>query len=99
MVEQIPGTEMTEAERRRLQVIVMKADKLDEQCKRCKLGDVKIGPKSGCEIRKKLVIDRSEVAWKHEHLFFDNKRRCKMFKENKLIQMEVPEEKDQMQLC
>lgn len=53
-------------------------DKLKEQCEECKLGKKPIGPKSGCDIRKKLVIDQSEVAWKHKHLFLKDGN-CKMF--------------------
>lgn len=55
-------------------------DNLKKQCEECKLGKKDIGPRSGCEVRKKLVIDQSEVAWKHKHLFFDDKGKCKMFK-------------------
>lgn len=55
-------------------------DALRRQCEECKLGKKPIGPKSGCEIRKKLTIDQSEVAWKNKHLFFDDKGRCKMFR-------------------
>lgn len=63
-----------------------KADAIDalrKQCDECKLGKKPIGPKSGCEVRKKLVIDQSEVAWKNKHLFFDNKGTCKIFKPRK----------------
>lgn len=58
-------------------------DRLKEQCEECKLGKKDIGPRSGCEIRKKLVIDQSEVAWKHKHLFFDGNGKCKMFQPKK----------------
>lgn len=54
-------------------------DALRRQCEECKLGDKDIGPRSGCEVRKKLVIDQSDVAWKHKHLFFDRAGKCKMF--------------------
>lgn len=54
-------------------------DALRRQCEECKLGKKDVGPKSGCEVRKKLVIDQSEVAWKHKHLFFDKGGKCKMF--------------------
>jgi len=53
---------------------------LKEQCDGCKLGTKPIGPRSGCEVKKKLVVDKSEVAWKHKHLFFDSYGNCKMFK-------------------
>lgn len=53
-------------------------DALRRQCDQCKLGAKPIGPKSGCEVRKKLVIDQSDVAWKNKHLFFDDKGMCKM---------------------
>ena len=53
-------------------------DALRKQCEECKLGSKPIGPKSGCEVRKKLVIDQSEVAWKNKHLFFDANGNCKM---------------------
>lgn len=55
-------------------------DNLKKQCEECKLGKKDIGPRSGCEVRKKLVIDQNEVAWKYKHLFFDDKGKCKMFK-------------------
>ena len=64
-----------EAERRADEV-----DALRRQCDECELGKKPIGPKSGCDVRKKLVIDQSEVAWKHKHLFFNNHGRCKMFR-------------------
>ena len=54
--------------------------KLAEQCKDCKLGQKPIGPRSGCDVRKKLVIDDNPVAWKHIRLFVENGR-CKMYKE------------------
>ena len=57
-------------------------DRLRKQCKECKLGEKPIGPKSGCEVRKKLVIDDSVVAWKHRHLFL-YEGRCKMFQPKK----------------
>ena len=53
--------------------------KLAEQCKDCKLGQKPIGPRSGCDVRKKLVIDDNPVAWKHKHLFFDRYGNCKMW--------------------
>ena len=55
-------------------------EQLRRQCKECKLGQKPIGPKSGCEVRKKLVIDQSDVAWKNKYLFFDDKGQCKMFR-------------------
>lgn len=58
-------------------------DALRNQCRECRLGDKEIGPKSGCDVRKKLVIDDSKVAWKHKHLFLTGDG-CKMFKEKKV---------------
>lgn len=58
-------------------------DALRKQCEECKLGKKEIGPKSGCEVRKKLVIDQNDVAWKHKHLFFDRSGKCKMFQPKK----------------
>ena len=51
--------------------------KVAEQCKTCKLGLKPIGPKSGCDIHKKLVTDRNQVAWKHIKLFLDGDGKCK----------------------
>ena len=51
-----------------------------DNCATCKLGNVRLGPKSGCEVRKKLVLDLNPVAWKHIKLFVENGR-CKMYKE------------------
>jgi len=64
----------------RAELHAMRKDMLRRQCETCKIGD-KMGPKSGCEIRKKLIIDDSQVAWKNKHLFFDDKGKCKMYKE------------------
>lgn len=64
----------------------MRADEIDalrKQCEKCKLGAKDIGPKSGCDVRYKLVMEQSEVAWKHKHLFFDSNGRCKMFQRKK----------------
>ena len=58
-----------------------KVDNLKEQCKTCKLWKPKT-PTKDCDIRRKLVTDDSEVAWKHRHLFFTGNR-CKMYKEAK----------------
>ena len=58
-------------------------DALKEQCSECKLGLKPVGPKSGCEVRKKLVIDQSDVAWKNKHMFFDGGGTCKMFKQKR----------------
>ena len=69
-----------------IRVSIKHADAIDalrRQCEECKLGKKPIGPKSGCEVRKKLIIDQSPVAWKHKHLFFDNKGKCKMFQEKR----------------
>lgn len=83
MLEQlmIPGCEMTQTDEQvRYQVKVDQwAYGLKEQCDQCKLGDKPIGPKSGCEVKKKLVVDKSHVGWKHKHLFFDNLGTCKMY--------------------
>lgn len=53
--------------------------KLADECKTCKLGQKPIGPRSGCDVRKKLVRDRNPVAWKHKHLFLDEHGGCKMW--------------------
>lgn len=71
---------LTELEIKRNERKMAKVDALQAQCSICKLGKKKIGPKSGCDIRKKLVVDRNETAWRLEHLFFDDKGMCKMFK-------------------
>lgn len=60
------------------EILARKVDNLQRQCEKCMLGKKPIGPKSGCEVRKKLVVDQSEVAWKHEHLFIKDGN-CKMF--------------------
>ena len=62
----------------------LRADEVDmlrRQCSECKLGAKDITPRGGCEVRKKLVIDQSEVAWSHKQLFFDDRGKCKMFQE------------------
>ena len=58
----------------------MRKDMLRAQCAKCKRGD-KMGPKSGCDVRKKLIIDDSAVAWKNQYLFFDDNGNCKMYQE------------------
>lgn len=59
-------------------------DALKRQCDKCKIGKKKIGPKSGCDLRKKLIIEQSEIAWEHKKLFLNDKDKCTMFqpKEN-----------------
>jgi len=57
-------------------------DALRKQCETCKLNK-DIGPRSGCEVKKKLVIDDSSVAWRNKYLFFDDENRCKMYSEKK----------------
>lgn len=54
-------------------------ENLAAQCNRCKLWKPKT-PTKDCDVRRKLVTQDSEVAWKHRHLFF-NGNKCKMFKE------------------
>jgi len=54
-------------------------DALNAQCGRCKLKRPDT-PTKDCAVRIKLVVDDSEVAWKHRHLFL-NGRKCKMFQE------------------
>lgn len=58
-------------------------DALSRQCKECKLGQKPIGPKSGCDVRKKLVVDGSEIGWKAKHLFLREDGTCKMFQPRK----------------
>lgn len=55
--------------------------RIKDQCDKCKLGQKKIGPNSGCHIKKKLVVDQSTVAWKHKHLFLEDDWTCKMFQQ------------------
>jgi len=50
-----------------------------ENCEDCRLGGP-LGPRSGCDIRKKLVVDLNDVAWKHVHLFVSDTGMCKMWK-------------------
>ena len=57
-----------------------KEEYLIGQCRTCKIGQKPIGPKSGCDIHKKLITDRNEVAWKHIHLFLDDKGKCRSWK-------------------
>ena len=62
----------------RRQMRAQEVDSLKRQCDACKLGQKEIGPRSGCDIKKKLVVDQNEVAWKHKHLFFKPNGECKM---------------------
>jgi len=55
-------------------------DRLNEQCSHCKKGG-KIGPRSGCEVRKLLLIDRNKNAWKNKHMFLEDNGRCKLYDE------------------
>lgn len=54
-------------------------DKLKEQCDRCKLKKPNT-PTKDCAVRLKLVVNDSEVGWKHRNLFL-NGIKCKMFQE------------------
>ena len=64
-------------------------DGLAEQCKTCRIGQKPIGKRSGCDIHKKLITDRNEVAWKHIHLFLDGDGKCKNWKPCNESRMEV----------
>ena len=55
-------------------------DALKAQCDVCKLNKPKT-PTKDCAVRIKLVVNDSEVGWKHKHLFLANNGRCKMFQE------------------
>ena len=54
-------------------------DALNEQCHECKLRRPDT-PTKDCNVRRKLIVEKSPVAWKHKHLFFVGKNKCKMFK-------------------
>ena len=54
-------------------------DAVRMQCDICDLNRPKT-PTKDCAIKHKLVIEDSEIAWKHKHLFLVNGK-CKMFKE------------------
>ena len=61
-------------------------DRLREQCSTCRRWKPNT-PTKDCDIRKKLVTDDNQVAWKHKHLFFHQPgMHCKMYqpKEAKL---------------
>lgn len=69
------------AEKTREQIHKEELYDLAEQCKLCRLRR-KDAPTKDCNIHRKLVVDDSPVAWKHKHLFFENKggvQMCKMF--------------------
>ena len=53
-------------------------DRLNDMCHACKLRRPET-PTKDCNIRRKLIVEQSPVAWKHKHLFFVNGK-CKMFK-------------------
>lgn len=72
----------TDEQTRRAQKRAWEIDALKKQCAECKHGLKEIGPRSGCEVRKKLTIDQSDVAWRNKYLFFDGDK-CKMFVEIK----------------
>ena len=54
-------------------------DALREQCDKCKLYRPST-PTKDCDVRRKLVKEDSEIAWKHKHLFMHSNGHCKMFK-------------------
>jgi len=54
-------------------------DSLKEQCDGCKLNKPNT-PTKDCAVRIKLVVEDSDVGWKHRHLFLE-KGKCKMFQE------------------
>ena len=57
-------------------------DKLRQQCDVCDMNRPKT-PTKDCAIKHKLVINDSEVGWKHRHLFLNVNGSCKMFKEKR----------------
>lgn len=56
----------------------LEIDNLRQQCAVCSLNKPKT-PTKDCDIKIKLTVNDSSVAWKHKHLFF-NGQHCKMFK-------------------
>jgi len=57
--------------------MIRRAEKLKKQCEKCKLGNKRIGPKSGCDIRKVLVIRPYSAAWDQSELFLNPDGSCK----------------------
>ena len=57
-------------------------DRLKQQCDVCDMNRPKT-PTKDCAIKHKLVINDSEVGWKHKHLFLHTNGHCKMFKEKR----------------
>lgn len=53
-------------------------DNLKRQCSTCKKGG-KIGPRSGCQIKKILLIDRDKNAWKNKSMFLTEQGECKAY--------------------
>lgn len=54
-------------------------DNLNEQCHACKLRRPET-PTKDCNIRVKLIVNKSPVGWKLKHLFMPDGKHCKMFK-------------------
>ena len=62
---------------------MLEIDALTRQCRTCKFNGFTDTLRSRCDVKKKLVIDDNDVAWKHKHLFLNNDGSCKMYKEKK----------------
>lgn len=61
------------------QLHAWEVDALKQQCSICKLSRPKT-PTKDCDIKIKLTVTDSDVAWKHKHLFLHTDGHCKMFK-------------------
>ena len=61
----------------------LEVDALLRQCKTCKFDGFTTAGNSRCDVKKKLVIDDNDVAWKHKHLFFNKDGSCKLYQVKK----------------
>ena len=56
-----------------------KMDALRRQCDTCKLGNKKITSHSGCDIRKQLIMDKSDLSWDRSDVFLYLDGSCKLY--------------------
>ena len=59
--------------------ISRKADNLSRQCDTCILGNKKIGIKSGCDIKRQLVIKKFDTSWERSDTFLNQDGTCKLY--------------------
>ena len=79
MAIEMKTTKIPTAEDTLEQLHARAVDRVRMQCAICKRNKPDT-PTKDCDIKVKLVVKDSDVAWKHKHLFLTLQGECKMFK-------------------